>query len=92
MMWLGIAESATDGRGTGLCPPECPVRPHDRTASASCKHTYSTFTHSLHGPRGDQTASEGEGAKGSVSQDPYASSIYLESHSLDSSPSSPFPP
>lgn len=29
-MWRGVVESAADGRGTGLCPPECPVRPHDR--------------------------------------------------------------
>lgn len=28
-MWRGVAERKVDGRGTGLCPPECPVRPHD---------------------------------------------------------------
>lgn len=29
-MWCGVLERKVDGRGTGLCPPECPVRPHDR--------------------------------------------------------------
>lgn len=38
-MWRGVVERKVDGRGTGLCPPECPVRPHD--------HVVQPYAHTL---------------------------------------------